>query len=66
MTSLIFENFYFDYYSYRFRLGLGLGLGLRVRFFRLYYKMSLCTERAPRLFLLIVLNIKLKNFEMVL
>ena len=28
MTSLIFENFYFDYYSYRFGLGIELGLGL--------------------------------------
>ena len=45
MTSLVFGNFYFEYYSYRFglgfRLGLGLGLelglrlglGLRVSFF---------------------------------
>ena len=34
MTSLVFGNFYFDYYNYRFglgfRLGLGLGLGLRL------------------------------------
>ena len=32
MTSLVFRNFCFDYYSYRFglgfRLGFGLGLGL--------------------------------------
>ena len=43
--SLVFGNFYFDYYSSRFglgfRLGLGLGLvlrlGLRVSFFGLYY-----------------------------
>ena len=51
MTSLVFGNFYFDYYSYRFglefRLGFGfgleLGLGLRlvlwVRFFSLNYEM---------------------------
>ena len=61
MTSLVFRNFYFDYYSYRFglgfRLGFGLGLGLgfglrlRVSFFSLYYKMSARTERAPSLFL---------------
>ena len=35
MTSLVFGNFYFEYYSYRFglgfRLGLGLGLGLGLR-----------------------------------
>ena len=64
MTSLVFRNFYFDYYSYRFglgfRLGFGLGLGLgfrlglglRVSFFSLYYKTSARTERAPSLFLL--------------
>ena len=66
MTSLVFRNFYFDYYSYRFGLGFrlgfglglglgfgfGLGLGLRVSFFRLYDKMSARTERAPSLFLL--------------
>ena len=54
MTSLVFRNFYFDYYSYRFGLGfrLGLGLGLRVSFFSLYYKMFARTERAPSLFLL--------------
>ena len=64
MTSLVFRNFYFDYYSYRFglgfRLGFGLGLGLgfrlglglRVSFFTLYYKMSARTECAPSLFLL--------------
>ena len=59
MTSLVFRNFYFDYYSYRFGfgfrlgfgLGLGLGFGLRVSFFSLYYKMSARTERAPSLFL---------------
>ena len=65
MTSLVFRNFYFDYYSYRFglgfRLGFGLGLGLgfrlglglRVSFFSLYYryKTSARTERAPSLFL---------------
>ena len=32
--SLVFGNFYFEYYSYRFglgfRLGLGLGLGLKL------------------------------------
>ena len=64
MTSLVFRNFYFDYYSYRFGLGfrlgfrlgfglglgLGFGLGLRVSFFSLYYKMSARTERAPSLF----------------
>ena len=56
MTSLVFRNFYFDYYSYRFGLGFGLGLGLgfglglRVSFFSLYYKMSARTERAPSLF----------------
>ena len=38
MTSLVFGNFYFDYYTYRFGLGfrldfgLGLGLGLRLGF----------------------------------
>ena len=55
MTLLVFEKFFFDYYSYRFglgfRLGLGLGLGLRlwlrVSFFRLYYEMS----ARPSLFL---------------
>ena len=26
MTSFVFRNFYFDYYSYRFGLGLELGL----------------------------------------
>ena len=31
MTSLVFENFYFDYYSCSFGLGLGLGLGLEFR-----------------------------------
>ena len=35
MTSHVFGNFYFEYYSYRFglgfRLGLGLGLGLGLR-----------------------------------
>ena len=63
MTSLVFGNFYFDYYSYRFglefRLGFGLGLelglGLRlvlwVRFFSLNYEMYARTERAPSLFL---------------
>ena len=63
MTSLVFRDFYFDYYSYRFglgvRLGFGLGLGLgfglelglRVSFFSLYYKMSARTERVPSLFL---------------
>ena len=61
MTSLVFRNFYFDYYSYRFGLGfrlgfglgqgLGFGLGLRVSFFSLCYKMSARTERAPSLFL---------------
>ena len=62
MTSLVFGNFYFDYYSYRFglefRLGFGfgleLGLGLRlvlwVRFFSLNYEMYVRTERAPSLF----------------
>ena len=60
MTSLVFGNFYFDYYSYRFglgfRLGFGLelGLGLRlvlwVRFSGLNYEMSACTERAPSFF----------------
>ena len=62
MTSLVFGNFYFDYYSYRFglefRLGFGLGLelglGLRlvlwVRFFSLNYEMYARTERAPSLF----------------
>ena len=50
VTSLVFENFYFDYYPYRFglgfRLGFGFGLGLglrlglghRVGFSRLYFK----------------------------
>ena len=48
VTSLIFGNFYFDYYTYRFglgfRLGFGLGLGLGLRlglkisFFRIYFK----------------------------
>ena len=43
VTSHVFGNFYFDYYSYRFglgfklrlgiELGLRLGLGLRVSFF---------------------------------
>ena len=64
MTSLVFRDFYFDYYSYRFRLGFGLGLGLgfelelglRVSFFRLYYKMFARTERAPSLFLKVVYN----------
>ena len=59
MTSLVFGNFYFDYYSYRFGLGFGLGLelglGLRlvlwVRLFSLIYEMSARTERAPSLFL---------------
>ena len=59
MTSLVFRNFCFDYYSYRFglgfRLGLGLGLelrlGLRISFFRLYYEMSVRTECAQSLFL---------------
>ena len=60
MTSLVFGNFYFDYYRYRFGLGLrlgfglglrlGLSLGLRVSFFRLYYQMSPGTERAPSIF----------------
>ena len=62
MTSLVFGNFYFDYYSYRFglefRLGFGLGLelglGLRlvlwVRFFSLNYEMYARTECAPSLF----------------
>ena len=30
--SLVFENFYFDYYTYRFGLGLGLGLRLGLGF----------------------------------
>ena len=34
--SIVFGNFYFDYYTYRFglgfRLGFGLGLGLGLRF----------------------------------
>ena len=53
MTSLVFGNFYFDYYSYRFGLGLELGLRLVlwVRFFSLNYEMSARTERAPSLFL---------------
>ena len=63
VTSLVFENFYFDYYTYSFelgfRLGFGLGLGLglrlglgrRVSFFRLYLKLSARTERAQSLFL---------------
>ena len=63
MTSLVFGNFFFDYYSHRFGLefklgfglGLELGLGLRlvlwVRFFSLNYEMYASTERAPRLFL---------------
>ena len=61
MTTLIFGNFYFDYYTYRivleFRLGFGLGLGLglrlglRVSFFRLYFKMSERMEHSPSLFL---------------
>ena len=64
MASLVFENFYFDYYTYRFglrfrlgfglglELGLRLGLGLRVSFFRLYFKMSALMEDSPSLFLL--------------
>ena len=62
MKSLVFGNFYFDYYSYRFGLeftlgfglGLELGLGLRlvlwVRFFSLNYEMYACMERVPSLF----------------
>ena len=60
MTSLVFGNFYFDYYTYRFglgsrlgfglELGLGLRLGLRVSFFRLYFKMSGRMEHSPSLF----------------
>ena len=59
--SLVFGNFYFDYYTYRFglvfRLGFGLGLGLglrlglRVSFVRLYFKMSGRMEHLPSLFL---------------
>ena len=61
--SLVFGNFYFDYYTYRFglgfslgfelglRLGLRLGLGLRVNFFRLYFKTSARMEHSPSLFL---------------
>ena len=69
MTSLVFRNFYFDYYSYRFGLGfrlgfglglgLGFGLGLRVSFFSLYYKMSARTERAPSLFQIFIYFINL-------
>ena len=66
MMSLVFGNFYFDYYSYRFELGfrlgfglgLELGLGLRlvlwVRFFSLNYEMSARTEREPSLFLFFI------------
>ena len=62
MTSLVFGNFYFHYYSYRFglgfRLGFGLalelGLGLRlvlwIKFFSFNYKMSARTECALSLF----------------
>ena len=36
VTSLVFGNFYFDYYTYKFglefKLDLGLGLGLRLVF----------------------------------
>ena len=49
MTSLIFENFYFDYYSYRSRLGFWLELGVKLRFrFRLFwliYEMLLSINR---------------------
>ena len=59
MTSLVFGNCYFDYYSYRFglgfRLGLELGLGLKlvlwVRLFSLIYEMFARTKQAPSLFL---------------
>ena len=57
MTSLVFGNFSFDYYSHRFGLEfrLGFGLGLRlvlwVRFFSLNYEMYARTKRAPSLFL---------------
>ena len=40
---LVFENFYFDYYSYRFGLWLGLGLVL------FYDFMSVYMQCAPRL-----------------
>ena len=61
--SLVFRNFYFDYYTYRFGLGFRLGFGwvrarIRVKvelglvFFRLYFKMSVQMEHSPSLFLI--------------
>ena len=62
VTSLTFENFYFDYhYTYRFRLGLrlgfglGLGLGLRLGLrvsFSGFISMSTRMEHLPSLLLL--------------
>ena len=47
--SLVFGNFYFNYYSYKFGLGLWLELGFRAGV-RFYYEMSARMERAPRRF----------------
>ena len=73
MTSLVFGNFYFDYYRFGlgftlgFELGLELGLGLRlvlwVRLLSLIYEMSARTERAPNLSLYFWLNNALTQFQ---
>ena len=53
--SLVFENFYFNYYSYKFGLGfrlglgLGLGLGLRLRLGFLGFIMKCLRARNVRL-----------------